>query len=115
MLLTLALSLFFLGLGFVIKLRPPKNINHTFGFRTKAAKTSQESWNYANALFANYLLAIGSLFSVINIVVIVIFETLGLPDIAESYIGVALMLIEAIIVLVGAARVNKKVKKYVGQ
>ena len=34
--------------GYIMKTRPPKEINNTVGYRTRRSKASQEAWDFAN-------------------------------------------------------------------
>ena len=34
--------------GYIMKTRPPKEINDTVGYRTRRSKASQEAWDFAN-------------------------------------------------------------------
>ena len=34
--------------GYIMKTRPPKEINNTAGYRTRRSKASQEAWDFAN-------------------------------------------------------------------
>ena len=42
--------------GIILKIRPPKNINGIYGFRTKLSTSSQEAWDYSQKVCANSLL-----------------------------------------------------------
>ena len=42
--------------GIIFKLRPPKNINGIYGFRTKLSASSKEVWDYSQKVCANSLL-----------------------------------------------------------
>ena len=42
--------------GSILKMRPPKNINKIYGFRTKSAASSQAAWDYSQKICANSLL-----------------------------------------------------------
>lgn len=42
--------------GMILKIRPPKNINGTYGFRTKLSASSKETWDYAQKVCADGLL-----------------------------------------------------------
>lgn len=42
--------------GIILKIRPPKNINGIYGFRTKLSASSQEAWDYSQKVCANSLL-----------------------------------------------------------
>ncbi len=60
----LLLTKIFLGLGLLIigilsKLLPPKKINYLYGYRTKRAMRSDESWKVANSLAFNLFIFIG--------------------------------------------------------
>lgn len=34
--------------GYIMKTRPPKEINNSVGYRTRRSKASQEAWDFAN-------------------------------------------------------------------
>ena len=42
--------------GIILKIRPPKNINDIYGFRTKLSASSKETWDYAQKVCADCLL-----------------------------------------------------------
>ena len=42
--------------GIILKIRPPKNINGIYGFRTKLSASSKEAWVYSQKICADGLL-----------------------------------------------------------
>lgn len=52
-------GLLVLLIGFVIKIRPPKQINWFYGFRTHYSMRNLENWHEAHRYYANILIGIG--------------------------------------------------------
>ena len=50
----------FLVLSIIYRIFPPKKINDFYGYRTRRAMQSQQSWDYANKLSANLMLLVGA-------------------------------------------------------
>jgi len=62
--------LLFVLAGLILSKTFPKSPNNIYGFRTKRASTSQETWLYANRLFSK-LLAVLNLFVLpLNVILI---------------------------------------------
>lgn len=54
--LSLITPFLILGVGLVMKVYPPNQINNRVGFRTKSAQADHESWMYAQRTWAKYLI-----------------------------------------------------------
>ncbi len=37
-------------IGYIYKMRPPKKINHIYGYRTRRSMKNQQVWDYANKI-----------------------------------------------------------------
>ncbi len=45
--------------GIILLIKPPKDINSIYGFRTKTSSKSQQTWVYCNKLCAKILIVVG--------------------------------------------------------
>ncbi len=80
---TLALSwliapVLFIVAGLLLIIKPPKNINDYYGYRTKGSKKTKIHWNLAQKIAGIYLLASG--------IILVIIAVLALLLIKEEYL-----------------------------
>ena len=48
-----------LVIGYIYKIRPPKEINHLYGYRTRRSMKSQQIWDYANKIGAQAMIYAG--------------------------------------------------------
>lgn len=58
-LIELLIPVLMLGIGILVKYRPPKNINDWVGYRTELSRKNQETWDYAHEQMAYYWIRIG--------------------------------------------------------
>lgn len=49
----------FLLVGYFVKRKPPKEINHLYGYRTANSMISQERWDFAQTYSARQMIKIG--------------------------------------------------------
>lgn len=49
----------FIVVGYFTKRKPPKEINHLYGYRTSNSMSSQERWDFAQSYSANQMIKIG--------------------------------------------------------
>ncbi|MGL4570807.1 MAG: SdpI family protein [Clostridium sp.] len=47
-------------LGIILKMKPPKKINHFYGYRTTRSMASQKAWDYAQVTYGKLWLNIGA-------------------------------------------------------
>lgn len=57
--LLIPVSMIIIGIAF--RIRPPKNINYLYGYRTKKSMGSKEAWDYAHKLCGAAYVLIGIL------------------------------------------------------
>jgi uncharacterized membrane protein len=60
------------GSGLILLLRPPKNINGVYGFRTRLASKSERTWAYANGKAARLLVLFGIISLLLNVIIYVV-------------------------------------------
>ena len=77
--------------GLTLKFAPPKNINSTYGFRTKATARNQETWDYGHRICANVLI-IYSFFSIAIFTTFLIIRPTFFGDSFYSWFIVGLVL-----------------------
>jgi len=58
-LIPISASPIFIVAGVILYLRPPKNINQVYGYRTKRSMSSQEAWKYAQPEAGKQLIYFG--------------------------------------------------------
>lgn len=46
-------------IGYIYKLKPPKEINQLYGYRTRRSMKNQEIWDYANKIGAQMIIYVG--------------------------------------------------------
>jgi len=46
-------------IGYITKIKPPKTINHFYGYRTRRSMKNQQIWDYANKISSNMLIYAG--------------------------------------------------------
>lgn len=78
-------------MGWITKRNPPKNINSTYGYRTRRAMQSEDAWDFANRMAPRVMLRAAAWLTVIALAV-----TLLLPLEAAQLVAygsmIALML-----------------------
>jgi len=47
--------------GYIYKIRPPKKINHLYGYRTTRSMKNQQVWDYANKIGAQAIMYSGAI------------------------------------------------------
>lgn len=57
--------LFFCGV--ILKLFPPRSINHIYGYRTRRSKMNMENWKTANKISSHLLMLFGLILMLISI------------------------------------------------
>ena len=107
-LIPLIVSPVFILAGCILWIKPPKNINVLYGYRTKSTMENQERWDYAQPLAGKEMVKFGVAYFG-TLLLGFIFD--GLPLTAEVLISLFL-LIGGCIALV--ARLEKKMKKEFG-
>lgn len=55
-------------IGYLYKIRPPKKINHMYGYRTKRSMKNQQVWDYANKIGANAIINSGIITSISGLI-----------------------------------------------
>ena len=60
------------GASFVLKRTFPKTPNSIYGFKTKRASASAESWEYANNRFANLMMRVAVFTLMLNVLLLCI-------------------------------------------
>ena len=59
--------------GFMMKNKPPKEINNTIGYRTKRSKASREAWDFANSYCGKNTFVFGIISLILGIVAYYLF------------------------------------------
>ena len=55
-------------LGIILKIKPPKKINHFYGYRTTRSMSSQKAWDYAQVTCGKLWLNIGIVLFIATII-----------------------------------------------
>ena len=45
--------------GYILKTKPPKEINNVYGYRSRRSKASQEAWDFANVYSGKNIFIVG--------------------------------------------------------
>lgn len=88
---------------------PSKEPNIALGFRTKLSMKNKDTWNYAQELFPKVWIKLGSYLLPISIAVMYVMHSDD-KDFTGS-VAVAIMLVQALAMLVSIYSVNQKLKK----
>lgn len=99
------LGLTFYGGALLMEKKPARNINHLYGYRTKASMASQERWDYAQVYSSRLMQQMGQLlmlFAALWIFVPVHFE------IMEVLASIAITISSCIYLLMSTEKALKK-------
>jgi uncharacterized membrane protein len=55
-------GIIFIVMGFIMSKKPPKEINHLYGYRTPRAMKNQKIWDYAQVYSAKVMMKYGGYF-----------------------------------------------------
>jgi len=110
MICELIIPVFMIVFGSLFKKNPPKEINNTFGYRTKRSKTNFETWTLAHNYFGAIWQKIGIV--VLIITVVVLFLVLGKSEDVIGYTGLALTVMQLVFVLMPIPFTENRLKKY---
>lgn len=89
--------------GFIMKRKPPKDINALIGYRTKRSMKNQLLWDEANKYSAEIMLRYGLDFAITGILLSIIFE-----GISTTFVILGLVLILIVFMIV---KVEKRLKQ----
>ncbi len=93
-----------LSAGFIMLKKPPKKINHLYGYRTKSSMSSQEKWDFAQNYSSKEMIRQGVV--IIGIGLIGIF--IKLSEIISVFIALSLVIASVILLLY---KTEKKLKQ----
>lgn len=71
-LITFLTGIIYVVMGMYMQKKPPKKINHYYGYRTKRSMKSQEHWDFAQIFSANSMVQWGSLLCLVSLIDFVI-------------------------------------------
>ena len=94
----------FVVAGIVMRVFPPKKINHLYGYRTPASMKDEEHWNFAQQYSARKMIFYGVLLTASS--VLGLFVKLD-PEVSV-FAGLALMIGMVVILLVDTERAIRK-------
>ena len=97
----------FLLVGFLIKKRPPKTINHIYGYRTKRSMKDQKSWDFAQQYSAKEMIQAGYYLLAVSF----IGWFIQLPELVTYPIGLGIMVTVMIIMFVRTENALKELEK----
>ena len=100
--------------GFMMKTKPPKEINDTVGYRTRRSKASQEAWDFANA----YCGKVTCIYGVISLIVSIAAYCLltgsaGMKPVSTLLIIMAVQVV--LLIVVAAVPTEMKLKEKFGK
>lgn len=98
--------------GVITKAKPPKEINHIYGYRTKLSMSSQAAWDYANAKLGELFLKWGIGMTVVSVIVVIIYMmTLGGSGVLTATITMCvIMIIQILVMMVPILIIEKNLK-----
>ncbi len=107
---SLLLGCLFVGMAFYItgnllRMYPPKKINHWYGYRTPSSMKSQERWDFAQIFAAKEMIKQGFLLTIIGIFFGFLFH---FDDTINVILIVSLVLASSIAMIVFTERALKK-------
>ena len=97
----------FLLVGFLMKKRPPKTINHLYGYRTKRSMKNQESWDFAQKYSAQEMVQAGFYLLAVSI----IGWFIKLPEMVTYPLGIGIIVVLMILMFVRTEKVLKEINK----
>jgi len=103
--ITLVLTgLIFILSGLIMKRYPPRNINHFYGYRTKASMASKERWDFAQEYSSRELIYQGIIMSLLSFFALLFdfLPPLGL------FISIILVLASCVLMLLRTEKALKK-------
>ena len=90
-----------LVVALITKAIPNKEINSTFGYRSKKSMSSQENWDKAQELMSKYFLIIGIVLTVISIIAgLIIINRFEMPVMMVAVTVLVLIQVLATIVVI---------------
>ena len=93
--------------GLYLTVKPPKNRNRWFGYRTRASMRDQESWDFAQRYCGKLWLAAGVLMLLVSIVLLKI-----VPKLREDPILLTVgMLVQTLLLVLSILPIEKALRK----
>ena len=97
----------FLLVGFLMKKRPPKTINHLYGYRTKRSMKDQKTWDFAQQYSAKEMIQAGLYLLAVSI----IGWFIHLPEMVTYPLGISIMVVLMILMFVRTEKALKEIEK----
>jgi uncharacterized membrane protein len=88
-LIPIIVSPIFIIAGLLLWLKPPKKINHIYGYRTSISMKSQEAWDYAQVLSGKQMVYMGLAYLSTSLLGVIFKNT---PDTLGVLISIGLMI-----------------------
>lgn len=105
---SITLGTIFMVFGLWLKVYPPKQINHIFGYRSPLSKSSKEAWIEGNK-FSGKLLLVGG----VIIMILTLICKYTLPD--NTTVMAALQIIEVVIMIGSIIWTEIHLKNYINK
>ena len=102
-----------LGMGLWFFFRPPKEANHSVGFRTKWSMSSVEVWQYAQRLSGFVYMVLGGGLFLITFILTLFFGVMQMP--AMVITALVCVILEALLALAAYIFVEYMLRKYFDQ
>lgn len=109
MLCVLIIPIVMVVVGVITKAKPPKEINHIYGYRTKLSMSSQAAWDYANTEIGKLFFKWGIGMMVVSVIVVIVYMmTLGSAGVLTASISMCVIMIIQIIVMMAPVLIIEK-------
>jgi len=97
-------GLTFLLAGWLLKAKPPKNINGLYGYRTTRSMKSKEAWDFAQVLGGKVMMKVGIVLMVMG----VFFSFISLPIWLSLSLTIFPLIVALIYMIVSVERALKQ-------
>ncbi len=100
-----------IGLGHFWQKHPPKQINSTYGYRTRRSMFSKRTWDYAHVYCAKIWRKLGWGTGTVTIIVVVVMFYLRLDVESAGILGVAVVFLQMIPFVVALPVTERALKR----
>jgi uncharacterized membrane protein len=93
----LIIPLVMIAIGKLFELKPPKKINHFYGYKTKRSMKNMETWNFAHKYIGKLMFKLGIVLIIFS--TIVMFLVFNLSDKEIIYYGILINLLQVLMLI----------------
>jgi len=103
--LPVMVGVIFIVFGFILKKRPPRSVNHLYGYRTPRSMKNETNWAFSQLYAANEMLQLG--FILLPIGVVMAFLSIE-SEFSEAMISIGVLLVLVIRLFIRTERAIKR-------